>query len=134
MQQSRSIRCCTDYLQHKLLRERRWVQRIDRFAPLQPPLSTFLPSSLPRSIISKSIPPTPSDAIDPSNPSQSTSMEVASTAMDTEKGQETPQLAIDIEFENAWETTSDYNEDDVDAIAEEYSLCFPGSPPKKPAL
>lgn len=38
---------------------------------------------------------------------------------------EAPPLAIDIEFENAWETTSDWNEDDVDAIAEESRLCFP---------
>lgn len=34
--------------------------------------------------------------------------------------------AVDIEFENAWETTSDWNEDDDDAIDEENTLCFPG--------
>lgn len=34
--------------------------------------------------------------------------------------------AVDIEFENMWETTSDWNEDDDDAIDEENALCFPG--------
>lgn len=36
------------------------------------------------------------------------------------------ELPIDIEFENEWETTSDWNEDDDDAVAEENELCFPG--------
>lgn len=36
-----------------------------------------------------------------------------------------PVLPIDIEFENAWETTSDWNEDDMEAVAEEDVLCFP---------
>lgn len=35
------------------------------------------------------------------------------------------ELAIDVEFENDWETTSDWNEDDVDAVTEETELCFP---------
>jgi len=34
------------------------------------------------------------------------------------------ELAIDIEFENEWETTSDWNEDDDEAIAEENNLCY----------
>ncbi|KAI0060581.1 hypothetical protein BV25DRAFT_1827763 [Artomyces pyxidatus] len=34
--------------------------------------------------------------------------------------------AIDIEFENEWETTSDWNEDDDDAVGEENDLCYPG--------
>ena len=38
-------------------------------------------------------------------------------------GQE--ELSIDIEFENEWETTSDWNEDDDEAVAEESELCFP---------
>ncbi|KAF8726188.1 hypothetical protein AX14_007957 [Amanita brunnescens Koide BX004] len=42
---------------------------------------------------------------------------------DTPEGQE--ELPIDIEFENEWETTSDWNEDDEDAVAEESELCFP---------
>ncbi|KIK09987.1 hypothetical protein K443DRAFT_670632 [Laccaria amethystina LaAM-08-1] len=32
----------------------------------------------------------------------------------------------DVEFENEWETTSDWNEDDDDAVAEEVRMCFPG--------
>ena len=77
------------------------------------------------------MPPTPSDAMD---------TDVATSSQQTQVNQpfnadsEAPQLAIDIEFENAWETTSDWNEDDVDAIYEEYTLCFPGDPPKKPVL
>ncbi|TFY71244.1 hypothetical protein EVG20_g1769 [Dentipellis fragilis] len=36
------------------------------------------------------------------------------------------ELTIDIEFDNEWETTSDWNEDDDDAVGEENELCFPG--------
>jgi CTD kinase subunit gamma len=32
---------------------------------------------------------------------------------------------LDIEFENEWETTSDWNEDDEEAIGEEALLAFP---------
>ena len=35
-----------------------------------------------------------------------------------------PESALDIEFENAWETTSDWNEDDDEACNEENVLCF----------
>ncbi|KAJ7843902.1 CTD kinase subunit gamma CTK3 C-terminus-domain-containing protein [Mycena olivaceomarginata] len=34
-------------------------------------------------------------------------------------------LAVDVEFENDWETTSDWNEDDDEAAADESDLCFP---------
>ncbi|KAH9485776.1 CTD kinase subunit gamma [Psilocybe cubensis] len=37
------------------------------------------------------------------------------------------EVPIDIEFENEWETTSDWNEDDEDAIAEEDQLAFGSS-------
>lgn len=40
-------------------------------------------------------------------------------------GQE--EVPLDIEFENEWETTSDWNEDDEDAIAEEDQLAFGAS-------
>ncbi|PPQ91263.1 hypothetical protein CVT25_006380 [Psilocybe cyanescens] len=40
-------------------------------------------------------------------------------------GQE--ETSLDIEFENEWETTSDWNEDDDDAIAEEDQLAFGAS-------
>jgi CTD kinase subunit gamma len=39
----------------------------------------------------------------------------------------TEELTIDIEFENEWETTSDWNEDDDEAVAEENDLCYPKS-------
>ena len=38
-------------------------------------------------------------------------------------GQE--ELSMDIEFENEWETTSDWNDDDDEAIGEEAQLAFP---------
>ena len=40
---------------------------------------------------------------------------------------EQQELPIDIEFENEWETTSDWNEDDDEAAVEENRLCFPSS-------
>jgi len=43
-------------------------------------------------------------------------------------GQE--ELALDIEFENEWETTSDWNEDDDEAIGEEAELAFPSDDEK----
>ncbi|KAM6502761.1 CTD kinase subunit gamma CTK3 domain containing protein [Amanita muscaria] len=43
--------------------------------------------------------------------------------IDAPEGQE--ELPIDIEFENEWEATSDWNEDDDEAVAEESELCFP---------
>jgi CTD kinase subunit gamma len=33
-------------------------------------------------------------------------------------------MGVDLEFDDAWETTSDWNEDDDDAIREETELCF----------
>lgn len=35
------------------------------------------------------------------------------------------ELTIDIEFDNEWETTSDWNEDDDEAAFEENTLCYP---------
>lgn len=35
------------------------------------------------------------------------------------------ELSLDIEFDNEWETTSDWNEDDDEAVAEENLLCYP---------
>jgi CTD kinase subunit gamma len=42
------------------------------------------------------------------------------------------EFSIDIEFENAWETTSDWNEDDDEAAQEENALCFPDDLSAKP--
>lgn len=41
---------------------------------------------------------------------------------DAADGQE--ECALDIEFDNDWETTSDWNEDDEEAIGEEAELAF----------
>lgn len=38
---------------------------------------------------------------------------------------EETELSIDIEFDNEWETTSDWNEDDDDAAVTENELCYP---------
>jgi CTD kinase subunit gamma len=43
----------------------------------------------------------------------------------TDEGDGDEELTIDIEFDNEWETTSDWNEDDDDAAREEIELCFP---------
>lgn len=43
----------------------------------------------------------------------------------TDDGDGDEELTLDIEFENDWETTSDWNEDDDEAAQEENVLCFP---------
>ena len=43
----------------------------------------------------------------------------------TEPGGGQEELALDIEFENEWEATSDWNEDDEEAMGEEAQLAFP---------
>ena len=43
-----------------------------------------------------------------------------------------PDMPLDIEFENEWETTSDWNEDDDEATAQETNVCF-GNPVLQPA-
>jgi CTD kinase subunit gamma len=43
----------------------------------------------------------------------------------TDDGDGDNELSIDIEFNNDWETTSDWNEDDEEAAVEESELCFP---------
>ena len=48
----------------------------------------------------------------------------------TEPGEGKEELALDIEFENEWETTSDWNEDDDEAIGEEAELAFPSDDEK----
>ncbi|KAJ3724141.1 CTD kinase subunit gamma CTK3-domain-containing protein [Lentinula guzmanii] len=46
----------------------------------------------------------------------------------TEKEDGDRELSIDIEFDNEWETLSDWNEDDDEACTEENALCFPDPP------
>ncbi|CCM06043.1 uncharacterized protein FIBRA_08289 [Fibroporia radiculosa] len=45
----------------------------------------------------------------------------------TDDGDGEGELTLDIEFENDWETTSDWNEDDDEAAADENHLCFPSN-------
>ena len=45
----------------------------------------------------------------------------------TDDGDGAGELTLDIEFENEWEATSDWNEDDEEAVAEEHELCFSGT-------
>jgi CTD kinase subunit gamma len=52
---------------------------------------------------------------------------LASSMPLTDDADGTEELAIDIEFENEWETTSDWNEDDDEAVTEENDLCYPRS-------
>ncbi|KAF5374659.1 hypothetical protein D9615_008941 [Tricholomella constricta] len=59
------------------------------------------------------------------NPSSHQAPPLASFMPLTNPGDGAQELTIDIEFENEWETTSDWNEDDVDAATEEAELCFP---------
>jgi len=98
-----------DRERHKRLRERRWVQQTDRSEHNAQTLASFLP--LPQPLIQLDV-----------DESQA-AMEVD----DSHEGRHSqgPVLPIDIEFENAWETISDWNEDDVEATADEDALCFP---------
>jgi CTD kinase subunit gamma len=59
------------------------------------------------------------------NPSSRNPPQLASFLPLTDSGDGEGELTIDIEFENEWETTSDWNEDDEEAAMEESELCFP---------
>ncbi|KAH0588363.1 CTD kinase subunit gamma [Termitomyces sp. J132] len=59
------------------------------------------------------------------NPSSYQQPPLASFMPLTNTGDGAQELTIDIEFENEWETTSDWNEDDIEAATEEAELCFP---------
>jgi len=86
-----------DRERHKRLRERRWVQSIS--APSAEPFSA---TAIPR--LACSLPPVVQGLGDEA---------VAA-------------VPEDVEFENAWETTSDWNEDDDEDVKAENELCFPG--------
>ncbi|OCB88135.1 hypothetical protein A7U60_g4763 [Sanghuangporus baumii] len=122
-----------DRERHKRLRERRWVQPLVHGPQSAPILASFapLPAEMTSSISSSAnlgaeekeentsgvtVPP----SSDPtSNPVPTSSRTVLPS--------NAPDLPIDIEFDNAWETTSDWNEDDDEAVAEENSLCYPNA-------
>lgn len=59
------------------------------------------------------------------NPQTHSMPPLASFTPLTDDGDGEEELTLDIEFENDWETTSDWNEDDDDAAQEENELCFP---------
>jgi len=60
------------------------------------------------------------------NPHSHLQPQLASFLPLTDDGDGEGELTIDIEFDNEWETTSDWNEDDDEAATEENELCFPG--------
>ncbi|KAF8058589.1 CTD kinase subunit gamma CTK3-domain-containing protein [Lyophyllum atratum] len=59
------------------------------------------------------------------NPTSNQQPPLASFMPLTNPGDGAQELTIDIEFENEWEATSDWNEDDEEAANEEAELCFP---------
>ncbi|KAL4081733.1 hypothetical protein V8B97DRAFT_2020384 [Scleroderma yunnanense] len=85
-----------DRERHKRLRERRWVQTQAQ--------------SLPSSTVSR-------HAVTYNPYGLASFLPLSDT--------ENAEVALDIEFENDWEATSDWNEDDVEAIVEERELCYP---------
>ncbi|KIO30038.1 hypothetical protein M407DRAFT_69697 [Tulasnella calospora MUT 4182] len=111
-----------DRERHKLLRQKRWVLPIPSQIPShQPRLATALLTSASASTnVSPASPASPAQTSQiPSHRGQQQHPQQSS--MQTSG----PELALDIEFENAWETTSDWNEDDEEAVREENALCFP---------
>ncbi|KAF8911684.1 CTD kinase subunit gamma CTK3-domain-containing protein [Gymnopilus junonius] len=96
-----------DRERHKRLRERRWVQPTSYNASfVNSQLASFYP-------LTGSAPAPP-----PATPSTGTEESAGNL-------QHQEELPLDIEFENEWETTSDFNEDDEEAIKEEALLAFP---------
>ncbi|KAH0835808.1 CTD kinase subunit gamma CTK3-domain-containing protein [Lanmaoa asiatica] len=103
-----------DRERHKRLRERRWVQAQPRV--LSHDHSSHLAS------------PSPAAGSGPGSGSTCTGyMAYALAAFLPLSEGENAELALDIEFENEWEATSDWNEDDVEAVMEERVLCYPHS-------
>ncbi|KAL5512499.1 hypothetical protein ACEPAG_3152 [Sanghuangporus baumii] len=121
-----------DRERHKRLRERRWVQPLVHGPQSAPILASFAP--LPAETSSPSISSSENLGVEEKEentssitvpPSSGPTTNPAPTSSRTAFPSNAPDLPIDIEFDNAWETTSDWNEDDDEAIAEENSLCYP---------
>jgi len=107
-----------DRERHKLLRQKRWCVPVPVASSGGPGHShpyfsiPRLASTLPHPLL---VQPT-----QPNHPSTS----LPSVQPPTQNIPHTPQEhALEIEFENAWETTSDWNEDDEEAAIEETDLC-----------
>lgn len=58
------------------------------------------------------------------NPHSQLPPTLASFLPQTDDGDGEQELTLDIEFDNDWEATSDWNEDDDEAAVEENELCF----------
>ena len=102
-----------DRERHKRLRERRWVQA--------------QPQALPHghsSHHSHSHPPAAGSGPASGSGSVGYTAYALATFLPLSES-ENAELALDIEFENEWEATSDWNEDDVEAVMEERELCYP---------
>ncbi|KAF8418630.1 CTD kinase subunit gamma CTK3-domain-containing protein, partial [Boletus edulis BED1] len=102
-----------DRERHKRLRERRWVQAQPQV------LSHSYPSH-------HSQPHHPAAGSGPGSSSGTagyTAYALASFLPLSES--ENATLALDIEFENEWDATSDWNEDDEEVVMEERELCYP---------
>ncbi|KAG9009795.1 hypothetical protein FRB95_003323 [Tulasnella sp. JGI-2019a] len=116
-----------DRERHKLLRQKRWFLPIPTqpASHQQPKLATALlltnPAMANQNPSSSS---NPNSSVSPTSPSQSRrdSIIMPGTSSSYHHGAE---VALDIEFDQAWETTSDWNEDDDEVALEENALCFP---------
>ncbi|KAG6373838.1 CTD kinase subunit gamma CTK3-domain-containing protein [Boletus reticuloceps] len=102
-----------DRERHKRLRERRWVQAQPQV------LSHSYPSH-------HSQPHHPAAGSGPGSSLGTTGYTAYALASFLPLSEsENAALALDIEFENEWDATSDWNEDDVEAVMEERELCYP---------
>jgi hypothetical protein len=113
--------------QHKLLRQKRWHVPVP--AHVLNPLASqsLLPKFSSALSLHPPLPTAPSPSRDYVRPDQTTTGDSSTTAADLVQSHNAPthvESALDIEFDNAWETTSDWNEDDEDAADEENLLCF----------
>ncbi|KAL5531820.1 hypothetical protein ACEPAF_5383 [Sanghuangporus sanghuang] len=122
-----------DRERHKRLRERRWVQPLVHGPQSAPILASFapLPAEMTSSISSSANLGAEEKEENTSGvtvpPSSDPTSNPVPTSSRTALPSNAPDLPIDIEFDNAWETTSDWNEDDDEAVAEENSLCYPNA-------
>ncbi|KDQ20169.1 hypothetical protein BOTBODRAFT_27576 [Botryobasidium botryosum FD-172 SS1] len=110
-----------DRERHKLLRQKRWCVPVP-VASSGGPGHSHPYFSIPR--LASTLPhPLLAQPTQPQSNHPSTS--ISSTHLVNQAIPPTPQEhALEIEFENAWETTSDWNEDDEEAAIEEAELCI----------
>ena len=135
-----------DRERHKRLRERRWVQPVSSFdttasstgtIPMQ--LATFTPSPDDEDSDYMNI-----TTATNTNDSGNNNTDSGGNTGTLDEGEPSPGAesvlglgfgagtgveasVLDIEFENEWEATSDWNEDDEEAVLEENELCYPNA-------